>query len=542
MLRILSLNDFEAPLFDDLITASYTDNGPVYCTKNELQRELQSFDVHLREFPVVNITPEMLATRETARTIGARDLFLPVQDSAFKKIANIWREKGWLEAIRTAAAEDPREITFPLYWFATRFTQMLDLIEKGTFWTSVLPISGSGSVADVAATRDWATALIRCMAWHPHYIRLAVATRDDRIRIFSNTTSNINTAVLRHSAQKSVCCMSWRPNAGRELAAACQNGVLVWTIELGAASNSLSHAIMLKHRNHAPVTSVAWNPEGDLLVSCCLTDMNMIIWDVAKESGVPLKRVGGGGLCFARWSSCGSRLLATTCRKIFRVWNIGAGTHWKPERWTVPNGRVAAACFGPNLTLLFTSTENPAMIFSLPLQEKIFNVKKLDTLDDDKVAMPLIDLSKVTFASNEEDVHITAGGRVISMDWDPLGKYLAVIFQDSPLVAIFKTKIGSTSRITEVKPLCFAQGFLGEVPHCIEFYHNYQKKSDTTILTIAWSSGFIQHFPILEKVQTHGQPDLCTTTHIGGTLSNSFAFNDDSYLQSSIYTSFSTLQ
>lgn len=37
---------------------------------------------------------------------------------------------------------------------------MFDVIERGTFWSSVLPVSGSGSIADVAATRDWATALV----------------------------------------------------------------------------------------------------------------------------------------------------------------------------------------------------------------------------------------------------------------------------------------------------------------------------------------------------------------------------------------------
>lgn len=97
------------------------------------------------------------------------------------------------------------------------------------------------------------------MAWHPHCTRFAVATRDDRIRLFSNNSSPI--AVLRHGAQKSVCHMQWRPNAGRELAAACQSGVLIWTVELGAASNSLSHALLLQHRNHSPVASVAWHPE-----------------------------------------------------------------------------------------------------------------------------------------------------------------------------------------------------------------------------------------------------------------------------------------
>ncbi|OXU27677.1 hypothetical protein TSAR_003748 [Trichomalopsis sarcophagae] len=535
MLKVLSLRDFDPPSFSDLATASFAHNGLVYCSKQELQQEAQSCCIYLRDFPAVNITQEMLATRETHRTIGARDLFLPVQDSAFKKVVSIWREKGLLEAIRTAAAEDPAEITHPVHWITTRITRMLDSIEGGTFWSSILPSSGSGSVADVAATRDWTTALIRCIAWHPNCIRLAVATRDDRIRIFS--TGNIATAILRHSAQKSVCCMSWRPNAGRELAAACQNGVLVWNVELGAASNSLSHAFMLKHRNHAPVTSVSWSPQGDVLVSCSLTDMNMIIWDVAKESGIPLRRVGGGGLCFARWSSCGSRLLATTCRKIFRVWNIGAGTPWKAERWTVPNGRVAAACFGPNLTLLFTSTEDPAMVFSLPLQEQIFDLKKIGTTDDNKVALPLIDLSKVTFMSNDEDMQVSVGGRVISMDWDPLGKYLAVIFQDSPLVALFKTKIGNTSRITEVKPMCLVKGFPGEVPNCIQFYHNYKQQSDASILTIAWSSGSVQHFPIIDSPHAEPRPELGKTV---GAMNNTFSITED--FQTSLYSSFSMIQ
>jgi len=70
--------------------------------------------------------------------------------------------------------------------------------------------------------------------------------RDDRIRIFSQGLLGV--PVLRHSAQKSVCCLSWRPHAGRELAVACYSGVLIWTIELGAASNLLSHAVLLKQR------------------------------------------------------------------------------------------------------------------------------------------------------------------------------------------------------------------------------------------------------------------------------------------------------
>lgn len=68
-------------------------------------------------------------------------------------------------------------------------------------------------------------------------------------------------------------------------------------------------------------------------------------------------------------------------------------------------------------------------MFSLPLQENIFDVKKTVSVDSAKTAIPLIDLARVTFRSDETDEEITIGGRVISMDWDPSGKYLAVLFQ-----------------------------------------------------------------------------------------------------------------
>lgn len=112
----------------------------------------------------------------------------------------------------------------------------------------------------------------------------------------------------------------------------------------------------------------------------------------------------------------------------FRVWNTGVPTPWRPERWTVPHGRVAAACFGPNLTLLFTTTEDPATIFSLPLQDNIFDVKK-GANNDVKIAMRLIDLTKVNFSSDDNDDYIIVGGRIVSMEWDPTGKYLAILFQ-----------------------------------------------------------------------------------------------------------------
>ncbi|XP_066581677.1 aladin-like [Prorops nasuta] len=495
MLKIPDLRDFPAPVFDNVASVGVINSEVQYCRYKDLKDELQEFFKYVYKYPEINITSDMLSRNESVRTIGAGDLFLPIQDSAYKRIISAWREKGFIEAVSVAAAENPENITKTIHWVATRLKWILDVVDRGIYQRDTLPTSGSGSVADVVLVRDWNVSLVRCLSWHPQCNRIAVATRDDRIRIYSEGILEV--PVMRHSAQKSVCAMSWRPYAGRELAVACQGCVLFWTIELGAASNSLSHAICLRQRNHAPVTSVVWNPEGTLLVSCSPMDLNMIVWNVASQEGIPLKRVGGGGLSFIRFSLCGARLFAATCRNVFRVWSTSLSVPWTVERWTVPVGRVAAACFGPNLTLLFASTEEPATIFSLPLQETIFEGTKTGVSDDAKIAVPLIDMTKVTFSSAINADRIVVGGRIISLDWDNSGRYLAVLFQDSPVVVLLKTKVRALSTIVDVKPCCLIQGFFGESPNGINFYQ--RPNPHEVCLTIAWSSGRVQHFPIVES-------------------------------------------
>lgn len=44
----------------------------------------------------------------------------------------------------------------------------------------------------------------------------------------------------------------------------------------------------------------------------------MLVWDVAMEAAVPLKRVAGGGVIFARWSFDASKVFAATSSIIFR--------------------------------------------------------------------------------------------------------------------------------------------------------------------------------------------------------------------------------
>lgn len=110
-------------------------------------------------------------------------------------------------------------------------------------------------------------------------------------------------------------------------------------------------AQVLSHPGHSPVASIAWSPNGSLLVSASPVDTSMIVWgcficssemtkfiwwlllslfllcpwcilqvwDVAAESCVALQRVGGGGVTFLSWSPDGSHLLASTPSALFRL-------------------------------------------------------------------------------------------------------------------------------------------------------------------------------------------------------------------------------
>lgn len=526
MLKILSLDEFQAPTSNEMATIGLVSDVIQQSHHVDVQDEMQPLYKYLRNYPAISITTDMLATRECVRTINNGDLFLPIEDSIFKKVMSVWREKGFTEALRFTASMDSENKFQTIRWIAARFTWTLDCLEKGIFQKEALPIVGSGSAIDVVSTRDWSTSIVRCISWHPQCTRLAIATRDDRIRIFSEGISEI--PILKHSAQKFIYQLSWRPYAGRVLATACHKGILIWTIELGAAGNMLSHAVLLKRRNHNPVTGITWNPQGDLLVSCSPNNLNMIIWDISKEENVPLKRVGGDGLCFVHWSFCGSRLFTATCRNIFRVWFSGAPTPWHAEKWVVPSGRIAASCFGPNLTLLFASTDDP-VIFFLPLQENIFNIKV--SAEDTNVAVPLINLAETSFTSNDNEDIITVGGRIIAMEWDPSGKYLAVLFHESPVIVLIKTKISSLSKVIQVEPGCFIRGFPGEMPNCINFYKKLHSANPIICLTIAWSSGRIQHFPIVEDETAVPSPIISTF------LTNSSLRRDDlHHLDRSNYT------
>lgn len=93
-------------------------------------------------------------------------------------------------------------------------------------------------------------------------------------------------------------------------------------------------------------------------------------------------------------------------------------------------GRVKAAVWSPcGAILLFATTQEP-IIYALSFIRSDFVFAK-DSSNAPNAAIPLYDVSKVDIDG------IIVGGIIQSMDWDPLGNHLAVIFADTQYVAVF---------------------------------------------------------------------------------------------------------
>lgn len=67
------------------------------------------------------------------------------------------------------------------------------------------------------------------MRWHPNCFKLAVATLDDTVRIYSDELGNV--PMLKNGFQKCITSLAWRPFSAGELAVGCQYGVVLWILD-----------------------------------------------------------------------------------------------------------------------------------------------------------------------------------------------------------------------------------------------------------------------------------------------------------------------
>lgn len=294
-------------------------------------------------------------------------------------------------------------------------------------------------------------------------------------------------SLLKNGLQKSITSLSWRPLSSSQLAVGCQNGFLLWTLDPNSCiSRPLSQAAHFKHGNHFPVTSLEWNSNGTLLATASMKDSSVLIWDVEQNCCVPLRKTSAPYL-HLQWSLNGAYLFTSTIGNVFRVWNC---ENWKSDRWTIASGHVQSFQWSPCARfLLFTTSDDP-ILYSLGFaDELLFNDSQNQVVPQQ--ALPVADLSKISLEHSE------VGGFAQQLAWN--GKYLAITFKDTNSVAIFQTNIRKHD--LNIVASCLISGNSGiEFPSVIAFqptYKHNQTASGNGFLTIGWSSGRIEFFPLV---------------------------------------------
>lgn len=112
---------------------------------------------------------------------------------------------------------------------------------------------------------------------------------------------------------------------------------------------------------------------------------------------------------------------------VFRIWDCRS---WENERWVILSGRIQTACWANAGTTLVFATSTEPIIYAVVVKNDLIFTSDSDSSATQ--AVPLIDASKVDIDG------VIVGGLIQCMESDPKGKHVAVLFQETDSVAIFR--------------------------------------------------------------------------------------------------------
>jgi aladin len=434
-----------------------------------------------------------------------RQVILTPQETNLKKYVRIFVEEGTESVLKEAAKSDQKVVSNSskaiLYLF--NFGKRLKMFWKpylkdveGKFEDPCIKIQlikifpgflGIEGIEKYSQTRNLKKSCIRIIKWHPNYFKLAIASNDDSIRIYTPTEqAGTFVPVLKSVQQKQVTSMSWRPFTAGELAVGCQTCILLWNSDQNSLiSRPLSQPTVFKHENHFPITSLEFSRNGSILASASLNDLNILLWDVDQNRCQLLKKISQQPNIQIKWAPNSKYLCSTTVGSVFYIWNT---TNYRPDKWVIQKGFVQSFEFSPCGRFLLFVTSEDEYLYSLGFEdENLFNGKN----SKPQQALPIADLSKITVRSQTE-----IGGKAKSLVWN--GKYLALSFKDTNVVAIYHTNIQKYA--VNITPAGYVAGSPQEYPSYIAFQPKYEKES-ADILSIGWSQGVfnarVEYFPLM---------------------------------------------
>ncbi|XP_054033301.1 aladin [Dryobates pubescens] len=464
----------------------YEFNNVLACGRlhEQLPLALQS---QLSQLPTPTLPKESL--KAPSREHSTRAAFSQHQESLWKRCLSAWRELGIcgvLQELAGAQEEGPRCL------LAASRCLLAACRLLAWLHSSLLPalsLTTEELITEFSQAVDWAGCPIRAFAWHPHTNKFAVALLDDSIRVHNSCSATIPS--LKHRLQRQVAALAWKPLGASLLAVGCQSCVLLWHLDPTSLSTRPSSgcAQVLSYPGHCPVTSLAWAPSGQLLLSASPVDTALLVWDVSRESCVQLQWFGGGGVSYLAWSPDGSKVLAATPSAVFRVWEAQT---WTCERWPTLSGRCQTGCWSPDGSRLLFSVLGEALIYSLSFSE--YRGEMQGQVGGSKTASIVADVSLTTFETPYGEERV--GGQVQAMVWDPTGQRLAAIIRGPPgaagsqaTVAVFRTR---NSPVLELLPCGFLRGEPGAEPQLLSFHPSFPQGA---LLTVCWSTGRVSHVP-----------------------------------------------
>lgn len=174
-------------------------------------------------------------------------MYIDVDDNLLKKITSVWYKQGFLDALSVAADPTINRESPSIAFIASHALKLANVFTALRYFLQPhLKDIGPKIVANYSRTRGWGNTPIKCLVWHPHATKLAVATLDDNVRIYCSEVSFVST--LKCKAQGHVSSVSWRPFSASDLAVGCEQGVIVWTVDPNSmfTKPSSSNAVVLK--------------------------------------------------------------------------------------------------------------------------------------------------------------------------------------------------------------------------------------------------------------------------------------------------------
>nr|CAB3219591.1 aladin-like [Phallusia mammillata] len=441
-------------------------------------------------FPKVHVTSESLR-RSAVTCETAQSAFLEHNETFWQRLQSAWYGHG-LFGVLTEMCSDEHHQNVPN---ALRSSCQFLLVSlrwvngmQFTFFPH-LKLSNDQLLQSFSSNSNWLESPIRHLEWHSKANKFAIALKDDTIRV--HYCDNETVPVLKHKLQRNITDLKWKPLSASILAVGTQTAILIWNIDPMSMSTrpSTGAVQVLSYSGHSPVTSLSWSPHGfDQLFACSALSSAIVVWDVCQKKHQVIQHVTtSGGVSRLLFSLGGSKVLAATPSSSFRVFETAS---WSNERWSQLSGRVQAACWNPNGTILLFSVVGDPRVYSLGFGDSHQSDKPV--VDGSKNAVVVLDLTP----DDEQDSDVKRD-YIHSMVWDETGERLAIMFHpDDPrshVIALY-----SVSSLP-VFTLTFRGNISGDgesAPNFIAFKPNFNQGS---CLTVCYSNGHVAYVPMYFK-------------------------------------------